>query len=174
MSDAKDGAVSREFIGSRSLDYKGDFMKCTNFFGVALGMAIVTLTACQRERAITPVNQPGVIVPPTTIQPSTNAATAVPGTQGQAASQIAQARCARETRCGNVGPGKDHATQAECLSKTNTEWREDLNARDCPGGIVMKELSECLEEIRNDDCGNPLDTIGRVLACRESDLCKRT
>jgi hypothetical protein len=37
---------------------------------------------------------------------------------------------------------------------------------------VEKELDECLEEIRNEDCGNPFDTLGRLAACRENDICK--
>ena len=59
-------------------------------------------------------------------------------------------------------------------AKVRADWRDDLKARECPGVVVQKELAECLEEIRNDDCGNPLDSLGRMLACRKSDLCKGT
>jgi len=107
-----------------------------------------------------------------TNEPSTNEATAVPGSQALAVKQIAEARCQRETRCGNVGPDKDYASEGACVAKIQVDRADDLNLSDCPGGIVQKELSECLEEIKNDNCDNPLDTLGRIAACRESDLCK--
>lgn len=40
------------------------------------------------------------------------------------------------------------------------------------GGIVLKEFDECLEEVRNEDCDAPFNTLGRIAACRESDICK--
>lgn len=102
----------------------------------------------------------------------TNEATAMKGLQGQAAQQIAEARCARESRCGNVGIDKDYSSAEQCETKISEEWRDELNAYECPGGVVMKELQECLEEIKTEDCASPFDTLGRVAACRESDICK--
>jgi hypothetical protein len=52
------------------------------------------------------------------------------------------------------------------------DTRDDLNAKDCPGGIDQKELKECLEETSNSDCKNPFDEAGRLAACRTSDLCR--
>ena len=48
---------------------------------------------------------------------------------------------------------------------------DGLNGRDCPGGVDQRELSECLTEVNNQDCGNPLDALGRIAACRASDIC---
>ena len=107
-----------------------------------------------------------------TNEPSTNRATAKPGFQGTAVSQITKARCAREARCGNFGPDKTYASDQDCSAKISEEWRDDLNAYECPGGVVMKELSECLEEIKNEDCAQPFDTLGRIVACRSTDICK--
>lgn len=151
-------------------------MTITRWFGLCLGLTMLSMPACKRETTA-PAPAPGVEgarVPGTVNEPSTNEATAVPGTQGQTAEQIAQARCAREVRCGKVGAGKDYASQEACVTKIRADWRDDLNARECPGGVVQKELAECLEEIRNDDCGNPFDSLSRIAACRESDLCKAT
>lgn len=54
------------------------------------------------------------------------------------------------------------------------DMKNDLNAQDCPGGIDQKDQKECLDEIKNEDGKHPLDTIGRLVACRTSDLCKST
>lgn len=150
-------------------------MKLTQWMGLFLGVSVLVGPACKRDTPPTTVDQPGVVnVPNATNEPSTNEATAVPGSQARSAEQIAEARCAREARCGNVGAGKEFASEDVCVAKIKVDWREDLTARECPGGVVQKELTECLEEIRNDDCNNPFDSLGRVLACRESDLCKGT
>lgn len=102
----------------------------------------------------------------------TNEATAQKGLQAEAVQQIADARCARESKCGNVGVDKDYSSAEQCQTKVAQEWHDELNAYECPGGVVMKELQECLEEIRNEDCNSPFDALGRILACRESDICK--
>ncbi|WP_438020407.1 DUF6184 family natural product biosynthesis lipoprotein [Sorangium sp. So ce315] len=91
-----------------------------------------------------------------------------------AVDSIVQARCDREARCNNVGAGREYASNDACAARVRAEWRDELNVADCPGGVDAKELNECLEEIRNDDCGNPFDTLGRIVACRSSDLCKAT
>ena len=89
-----------------------------------------------------------------------------------AVESLTDARCDREQRCNNVGPDKKYSSRADCVMKVNEEWREDLNARQCPGGVVQSEFSECLEEIRNEDCGNPFDSLERIVACRASDICE--
>lgn len=91
-----------------------------------------------------------------------------------AVDSIVQARCDREARCNNVGSGREYASHEACATRVRAEWRDDLNLADCPGGVDAKELNECLEEIRNDDCNNPFDTLGRIVACRSSDLCRAT
>jgi hypothetical protein len=85
--------------------------------------------------------------------------------------EIANARCQREQGCGNVGKDRKYASGDACREKIAGEWVDDLNRFDCPGGYDKKELDECLEEIRNEDCKNPFDTLGRILACRASDIC---
>jgi hypothetical protein len=49
--------------------------------------------------------------------------------------------------------------------------RDDLNADSCPGGVSEAELAHCLKAIRDEDCGNPLDAIARLNACRSGNLC---
>ncbi|MGK4005216.1 DUF6184 family natural product biosynthesis lipoprotein [Sorangium sp. So ce1036] len=91
-----------------------------------------------------------------------------------AVDSIVQARCDREARCNNIGADRAYASKEACDSRVRAEWRDELNFAECPGGIDPKELNECLQEIRNDDCGNPFDTLGRIVACRSSDLCRAT
>ncbi|KYF92916.1 hypothetical protein BE17_12295 [Sorangium cellulosum] len=91
-----------------------------------------------------------------------------------AVDSIVAARCDREARCNNVGQGREYASKDACATRIRAEWRDELNFAECPGGIDSKELNECLQEIRNDDCNNPFDTLGRIVACRSSDLCRAT
>jgi len=86
--------------------------------------------------------------------------------------KIVGARCDREMKCGNVGGDKKFSTRDACMSEVKKEFSDDINAEECPAGVDGKELSECLTEARNEDCANPFDTIGRVAACRTSDLCR--
>ncbi len=89
-----------------------------------------------------------------------------------ASEAIAQARCDREQRCGNIAPGKDYGSRDACVAAIRSEWKDELNVFECPGGIETSELEECLEEVRNEDCQNPFDTLGRIVACRSGDICK--
>jgi len=111
-------------------------------------------------------------IQPNQPEPTTNAADAVKGLTAASVKSITEARCMREQKCGNIGADEDYASMSACQAKISADWRDELNAYDCPGGVVAKEFSECLEEIKNEDCKSPFDTLGRVVACRSSDLCK--
>ncbi|HEY6557648.1 MAG TPA: DUF6184 family natural product biosynthesis lipoprotein [Polyangiaceae bacterium] len=87
---------------------------------------------------------------------------------------IVGARCNREARCNNIGAERKYSNAAECNSKLSEDRKDDLNTDDCSRGVSQKELSECLAEIKNEDCNNPLDSLGRLAACRSSDLCMST
>ena len=86
--------------------------------------------------------------------------------------KIVEARCAREASCGYIGGDKKWASADACSEVVTREYADDLSAEECPAGVDAKELSECITEARNADCGNPIDVIGRVAACRTSDLCR--
>lgn len=88
--------------------------------------------------------------------------------------RIVAARCARESACNNVGSDKRFTTRDVCTQKVRTDMRDDLSAKDCPRGIDQKELNECLTSIQKEDCNNPIDMIGRLAACRTSDLCLKS
>ncbi len=88
--------------------------------------------------------------------------------------RIVSSRCAREAACNNVGNDKKFATNDACAREIRSDMHEDLKASECPYGIDQKELNECLDEIRNENCNNPIEKIERVAACRTSDLCLKT
>lgn len=85
--------------------------------------------------------------------------------------KIAGARCDREERCNNIGDGEKYASQDVCVEEIREEWREDLNARECPGGIHDAQLEECLNDIRSEDCNSPFDTLARVTSCTAASIC---
>ena len=88
-----------------------------------------------------------------------------------AADSIAEARCAREQRCENVGDGKKYSSQTDCMARIRSDWKDDLNARECPGGVNQTELNECIGAIRAEECSSPFDTLDRVTECTAAAIC---
>jgi hypothetical protein len=88
-----------------------------------------------------------------------------------AAEQISQARCEREQECGNIGNDKTFSSSNDCMARIQNDWKDDLNARQCPGGINQHELSECLQQVRGEACGNPFDTLARITECTAGQIC---
>lgn len=92
----------------------------------------------------------------------------------EALNNIASSRCEHEARCGNVGTGKRYESTDACRTVVRNDYARDLNAADCPAGIDRQELSECVQAVRDESCGNPIEAIGRIAACRTSDMCQAT
>ncbi len=90
---------------------------------------------------------------------------------GSAVESIAEARCARESRCENIGPDKRYSSMEDCVARVREDWRDDLDARACPSGVNETQLNECLGEIRQEECSSPFDTLERVAACTASQIC---
>ena len=88
-----------------------------------------------------------------------------------AVSSIATARCDRELKCKNIGTNQKYLTTDECITKLQNDKRTALNAQECPGGVSDSDLASCLKSIREEDCGNPLDSVSRLTACRAGALC---
>jgi hypothetical protein len=88
-----------------------------------------------------------------------------------AAEQIAESRCEREQQCGNIGNDQTYSSSQDCLTHIQSDWKDDLNARECPGGINQKELDECLAQVRGEACSNPFDTLARVTECTSGQIC---
>jgi Family of unknown function (DUF6184) len=103
--------------------------------------------------------------------PSSDRSLAPASRTRSAAEQIAAARCEREQECGNVGQDKTFSSRLDCLARIQNDWKEDLNARACPGGINQHELDECMTQIRGEACENPFDTLARITQCTQGQIC---
>lgn len=85
--------------------------------------------------------------------------------------RITTARCERELACNNIGAGKSYSTREACTNELGHDKRADIRAEECPRGISEPDLNDCLADIRSEKCGNPLDSISRLAACRKGKLC---
>lgn len=85
--------------------------------------------------------------------------------------QLSEARCQRERQCGNIGEDKTFSSSQDCLARIQSDWKDDLNTRQCPGGINQEQLDECLAEVRSEDCNNPFDTLARITECTKAQIC---
>jgi hypothetical protein len=94
-------------------------------------------------------------------------------TTALAVSSIATARCDRELKCKNIGTNKTYLSTDECITKMQNDRRTGLNEHECPQGVNDKELASCLRSIREEDCGNPLDSITRLTNCRNGAMCMK-
>jgi hypothetical protein len=90
---------------------------------------------------------------------------------GSAVDSISEARCARESRCDNIGSDKKYSSMEDCVARVRDDWKGDLDARACPSGVNETELNQCLKSIRAEECSNPFDTLGRITECTASQIC---
>ena len=88
-----------------------------------------------------------------------------------AVSRLTEARCDRAKACNQLGEKEKYADDAACKREIHHDLQADLRPGECPGGIRQQKLSNCLEEIRNEKCGNPLDKVSRLATCRTGSLC---
>jgi hypothetical protein len=101
------------------------------------------------------------------------ALTPVRATPASALASVATERCDREARCKNIGAKEKYRDRADCIAQMERDKRDDLNSDVCTGGVRQKELADCLQAIRGEDCGNPLDSLTRLTACRAGNLCAK-
>jgi hypothetical protein len=138
---------------------------------MAIALVICAAGACERKDRERVDISPARPAEPN--EPATKAPEGVPTrlSNDTVISRIVEARCARELRCENIGKDKKFESVAICRSELTKKGDDMLDAKECPRGIDSKELGECLAEVKNEDCNNPLDTLERLAACRASDLC---
>jgi hypothetical protein len=106
-------------------------------------------------------------------RPPESAMTELGATEGGSAIEsIAEARCARDSRCDNIGPDKRYSSMEDCITRVREDWRSELDARSCPQGIVDEQLDECLSAVRGEECSSPFDTLERVTECTQGQICR--
>lgn len=106
-------------------------------------------------------------------RPPESAMAEVSATEGGSAMEsIAEARCARDSRCDNIGPEKRYSSMEDCVARVREDWRSELDQRSCPAGIVDEQLDECLNAVRSEECSSPFDTLERVTECTQSQICR--
>jgi len=147
----------------------------------ALALGAVATVGCERQERVNKEGEREVVVSPARpanepaapekARPENEKMVKRSVSSASAVSSIVEARCDREARCDNIGAKEKYKSWQECKKEIATKSSDKIGAPECPGGIDQHELSECLTEIRNEGCGNPLDTLERVAACNSADLC---
>jgi hypothetical protein len=94
-------------------------------------------------------------------------------TTDDAVSHLTAARCEREMDCNNIGTGKHYEDRGACEREVSHDLQSDLRPEKCTYGIREDRMGECLQELKNEKCGNPLDAMSRLATCRTSRLCLR-
>lgn len=97
--------------------------------------------------------------------PSTDTAT-----HNEAVRKIAMSRCQREQACNNIGDGRKYDSQDACESEVTQNTRSTLRPSECPA-IIQSRLDNCIDEVKNQACNNPIDEVSRLAACRQGELC---
>lgn len=104
---------------------------------------------------------------PTLLTPASGTASPI----ARSIDRITMARCSREARCNNIGNGKKYDNREQCQREIRDSAYDSLGPTECTSGIDQAQLNECLAAIQGEECGNVIDTIERVAACRSSALC---
>jgi hypothetical protein len=132
-----------------------------NLRWTAASMLALLAAACGASNAEGPVstttttNAP--IEMPASVAPAQAMTQAQPlVVQGEnAASQIASARCTHEDACGNIGPGREYSSFDVCVGDLRLEHLQRLTGQVCAHGVDPYALPQCVEDVRNQPCGEP-------------------
>lgn len=88
-----------------------------------------------------------------------------------AVKRLVDARCDRAKSCNEFGEKEKYKDDAACRRENEHDLHADLRGGECPRGIRQEKLSNCVQEIRNEKCGNILDKVSRLATCRTGSLC---
>ena len=139
-------------------------MHTSNKLGLcALCVGFISLVGCSNDHEPATAHNEAMPAPVGQLTPAA-------GTRG-ATEQIAESRCQREEQCGNIGKDQKYSSSQDCLTRIRNDWKDELNARECPGGVNQKQLDECIKSIRDEACANPFDTLARLTECTSGQIC---
>jgi hypothetical protein len=128
--------------------------------------ATLAAAGCDKDKNTTPADRER-----SDLVPASGERTTASGNRS-AVDSITLARCDREQRCNNIGDGKKYDSREACVTSVRSDWQSELSALECPNGIEQNKLDVCIEHLRTDGCANPVETLGRVAACRQAELCR--
>jgi hypothetical protein len=87
------------------------------------------------------------------------------------ARRLTEAACDYAAKCNRFGKDKDYADEAGCKSEVSHKMESDYKPSDCPHGVKQERLASCINDFKNEACGNVPDKISRLEACRTGELC---
>jgi hypothetical protein len=93
------------------------------------------------------------------------------GVDRKTVENIAEARCAAEQRCNNIGPGQKYKSRDACVQQVVSGTSNDMNAASCPRGLDQDAINRCMNAIDNEPCSLSLDTLAQLVDCRAEALC---
>jgi hypothetical protein len=85
--------------------------------------------------------------------------------------RIASAKCDRAARCNHIMPGKKYDSRDQCEAVIRGKLTDDIRLKDCRGGIDDSELQDCIKEVQEESCGNPIEKLTSHTECRVSKIC---
>ena len=124
-------------------------------FSAAAAVAVLS-AACNHERGATTTTTGAGII-----------------SSEDAVSHLTAGRCEREMDCNNIGTGKRFEDRGACEREVGHNLQADLRPSKCTYGIREDRMGECLQEMKNEKCGDPLDAMSRLATCRTGRLCLR-
>lgn len=89
----------------------------------------------------------------------------------EALDNLVAARCEQERRCDHVGGGKRYERPEACRVAVRTGLSDDIMPSHCPRAVDRGALAQCAKTIHDEPCGQDLDRLARIEACRTSALC---
>jgi hypothetical protein len=125
-------------------------------FGAAASLLLVLPAACNHERSGLTTTTGAEILP-----------------AEDAVNRLTARRCEREFDCNNIGAGKKYEDHGACEREVAHDLRAELRPANCTYGVRGDKLEQCMQELRNEKCGNPLDAVSRLATCRTGRICLR-
>ena len=125
-------------------------------FGTAAALLLLLPSACNHDRAGATTTTGAEILP-----------------ADDAVARLTAGRCQRELDCNTIGMGKKFDDLGACEREVGHDLKSELRPANCPYGVRGDRLEQCLQELRNEKCGNPLDTVSRLTTCRTGRICLR-
>lgn len=136
-----------------------------------LGVALcLVLTACGKDRSEQP--RTSADARESGMQPASRSVTGEPSQPATSVpNAIAEARCAVEERCENIGDQEKYTSIENCLTQMKDEWKDEISERACPNGTERMNLDRCVIEIRASECNDASSALDGYPACSVEELC---